>query len=69
MNKNGCEAAESIADSFLRMACVNCNFADALGKRTSDSPTYLRKVATIKKDIRTKTLLPLISGSTVTVAG
>ena len=43
MNKNDCEAAESIADAFLRMACVNCNFADASGKRTSDSPTYLRK--------------------------
>jgi len=43
MNKNDCEAAESIADSFLRMSCVNCNFADASGKRTSDSPTYLRK--------------------------
>ena len=43
MNKNDCEAAESIADSVLRMACVNCNFADASGKRTSDSPTYLRK--------------------------
>ena len=26
MNKNDCEAAESIADSFLRMARVNCNF-------------------------------------------
>ena len=43
MNKNDCEAAESIADSFLRMARVNCNFEDASGKRTSDSPTYLRK--------------------------
>lgn len=43
MNKNDCEAAESIADAFLRMACVNGNFADASGKRTSDSPTYLRK--------------------------
>ena len=43
MNKNGCEAAEGIADAFLRMACVNCNFADASGKRTSDFPTYLRK--------------------------
>ena len=43
VNKKDYEAAESIADSFLRMACVNCNFADASGKRTSDSPTYLRK--------------------------
>ena len=28
MNKNDCEAAESIADSFLRMACVNCKLEE-----------------------------------------
>ena len=43
MNKNDCEAAESIADAFPRVACVNGNFADASEKRTSDFPTYLRK--------------------------
>ena len=65
MNKNDCEAAESIADSFLRMACVNCNFADASGKRTSDSGN----VCYNKEDIRIKNSFASDIRTTVSVAG